>query len=134
MTLTTCSLNTHSEKLVVERRYSLLKNYGEYLTNCNIQTIEKGLGQLKLDAVDGKPWWIRLAAVEAITTVYEHTANEKQKFQKEIDSKETTSITKKEAEINLDKFNKLELAIERALESIKKNEKHSRLQQIYSKS
>ncbi|NNF01585.1 MAG: M1 family metallopeptidase [Bacteroidia bacterium] len=114
-------------------KYSLLRDYGLYLTRCNVETIENGLAQLKMDAIANHQWYVRLAAVEALAEIKEHAVHEKKKLESEIKSSATSSIMKKDAEIKVDRFTKLELAIDEALKSIMKNERHSKLVEMYNK-
>ena len=103
------------------QKYQMTLNYGKFLTYCKPQTIETGLAALKDVAKNGKPWWIKLAGIQALAELSKTC---------ETKSKETgtTAIVNDEAE----RYKSLKTEIDAAVKKIKEEETDKQLKKIYA--
>jgi len=119
-----------SEKMNGFEKYGFTTTYIKYLKKQNHKTVENGLPILKDVALNGKPWWVRMSGINALSDLETKYSNQIHVAETEI--KEVEVGSEKEIELRdlLDKDRALNKKIEEILNEVKASEEHPRLKKM----
>jgi len=113
-------------------RYSLLSNYGDYLSNSESSVILVGLETLKTVAINDNEWWIRHSATNAISRIKEELESQIVELKKETkDRKAMNDALALDTGRNIENLTHTVANLDKSLKEIKDAEENDQLNNIY---
>ncbi len=115
-------------------RFSLLTDYSRFLSRCKDSTISSGAKMMEDVARNGSPWWVKMAAMQALSSVEDIYGERERKANTEAEELKKTNtdpskVADKEKEAAAYKI--LKQTITDLMKEIKKQETDKNLTKIY---
>ena len=119
-----------SEKMTGFEKYGFTTTYIKYLKKQDHKTVEEGLPILKDVALNGKPWWVRLSGINALTDLETKYNNQIRVAEAEMKEAEVGSEKEIELRTSLEKDRNINKKIEEIISEAKASEEHPRLKKM----
>lgn len=111
-------------------KFQFIQSYGDYLNTQDDVSINKGLPLLREVAMDGDPWWLRMAGIQALKSLETMYSSRIQVYEKELKDLEKGSAKELNIKSEITIFKVQRQGMEKILAEVKEKESDPNLKRM----